>query len=356
MSRPFSQRFRLQVTVLSPLHVSDGRGVLVEDVDFIRDRGEIILIDPSRLWEHLGPERIEDWSAVEFRLSDLLKPQDCRACARAVIPYVGHTETGTGLLELIHDPAGRPFLPGSSLKGAIRTALLRVSGTALDGLDPNARRTEAGRVLEKAAFGQDPNHDLLRTLRIGDSEPLDPAIPRVFVVATYSLRGNRLEPKGQGYRLNVIALPPHTSLTMDLQVDHWTLGQAELGLTARTGWLERLAARCNQAARVVIEAERAFYTEAGCPALVRFYDQLARSRVLESSRSFLLPVGWGTGWLAKTIGPPLRDAPGFAAIRARYHLGRTGAPFPKSRRLVESAPDRPEAPLGWVQVRLNENE
>jgi CRISPR-associated protein Csm5 len=353
MSRPFSQRFRLQVTVLSPLHVSDGRGALVENVDFVRDRGEVILIDPSRLWEHLEPERVEDWSAVEFRLADLLTPQDCRACARAVVPCVGHVEAGTGLLEFIHDPAGRPFLPGSSLKGAIRTALLRVSGITLNPPDPGARRTEAGRALESAAFGRDPNHDLLRALRISDSEPLDPTVPRVFVIATYSLRGSRLDPKGKGYRLNVIALPPRTSLTMDLQVDHWTLGQAELGLAARTGWLERLAARCNQAARVVIEAERAFYTEVGCPALVRFYDQLARSRVLESSQSFLLPVGWGTGWLAKTIGPPLRDAPEFAEIRTRYHLGRTGAPFPKSRRLVESAPDQPEAPPGWVQVRLN---
>ncbi len=354
MASALTRQLRVSIDTLSPLHVGDGRGQLVEDVDYVKGRDGVYLIDPARLWKHLGDEQLAHWNTSELRLSDVLRPSDYAACASAVITRVGHLESGTGLINQIADSRGRPYLPGSSLKGALRTALLRATGGPFNLGTVGPSRSWAGQTIERSYFGRDPNSDLLRTLHVADSEPLDPAQLQVVVVATYSLRGGRLQPKGQGYRLNVVAIPAGTRLETTLGLDTWTLSQDRLGFGARATWPDELAARCNRASRALIDAERQFYAEVHQPALERFYADLSRSRVLASDHAFLLPVGWGTGWLAKTIGPDLRGLDGFEETRTRFSLGQPGAPFPKSRRLVETAPDRPIVPLGWTRITLEE--
>lgn len=352
---PLTRQYRLTIDTLSPVHVGDGAGDLLRDVDFVvGERGRIYLIDQQKLWERVGEEHLAHWNAPEFRLSDLLRPGDYAACAAAVLPVKGHLESGSGLINQTADAHGRPYLPGSSLKGAIRTAVLRATNGPFDLSYLGSSRGWAGQSVERAHLGRNPNYDLLRALRVADSAPVDPSRLAVFVVGTYSLRGNRLEAKGRGYRLNVVAIPAQVRLEATLSLDRWTLGQASLGFGPRAAWLDELVARCNRAAGELIEAERRFYAEAQQPVIERFYAGLSRSRVMTSDTSFLLPVGWGTGWLAKTIGTGLRDRPDFGDVRRRFGLGRTGAPFPKSRRLVEEAPDRPVVPMGWVKVTLEE--
>lgn len=352
MGTELAYQARVTIWTLSPVHVGDGRGVLTEDVDFVRHRGRLYLIDLAKLWERLGDQELAHWNQLSFRLSALLQPAEYPACAAATYSVPEHLESGTGLIHPLTDAEGRPYLPGSSLKGAIRTALLRATGGPFDLATLEPSKSWAAQPIERRHFGKNPNFDLLRTLRIADSAPVDASRLKAVVVATYSLRGSRLEPKGPGYRLNVVALPARERLETTLSLDRWTLGQTKLDFGSRARWLDELAARCQQAATALIDAERRFFDEVGPAAIARFYADLTRYGAGLDQRSFLLPIGWGTGWMGKTLAMAIRDQPGFEKVRAEFKLGRLGAPFPKSRRLVEEAPNRPRVPPGWVQVTI----
>jgi CRISPR-associated protein Csm5 len=359
MTSRLAQSYRLTLENLTPLHVGGGRGRLVHDVDFAIVGGTVYLIDLEKVWALVGDERLAHWNELDFRLSGLITAVDYPRCAASAVPVTGHLETAGGLLDQIRDAYGRPYLPGSSVKGAIRSALFRSVASQVDFASLGRSRSWAGQPWERATFGRSPNFDLLRTLRIADSVPLNPDELRAVVVAIYSLRSGRLAPKGPSYRLNVIAFPAGTRLECAVSVDRWTLQQRsqrlDFGDAAR--WIETLAEQCRQAADVLIRSERGFYAEVGQPAPERFYRRLADASASLGPGEFLLPIGWGTGWLAKAGGPALRDQEGFDEVRQRYHLGYSNMPFmpfPKSRRLVETAPDRPEIPVGWVKARLEE--
>lgn len=357
-SHPLTRLFRGTVEALTPLHVGDGRGPLMHDVDFAIDRGTIYLIDPARLWRHLDEVGLAEWAESVFRLSSFLKPADYPRLAAASFPIVGHLEAAGGLLNQLVDARGRPYLPGSSLKGALRSALLQVTDVPLDlagAMRESRSRNWLARPIERRAFGPNPNRDLWRALRVSDSAPTEPARLRAAVVGIYSLRGSRLVAKGISHRLNVVTLSPGTRLGFEIGLDEFALEQGRLGGAVEKDRLRDLARSCQAASRQLIAEERRFYAEAGPPGPARFYrDLLARTDTLEASR-FFLPIGWGTGWLSKTIGPALREDPEFPELRQGFCLGYPEAPFPKSRRLVESTPDLADAPLGWAQITLEES-
>ena len=76
------------------------------------------------------------------------------------------------LKEQLFNGKGLPYIPGSSIKGAIRSALfsteVREAGKVVNNNDLYDRDKIKGNVLEKKLFGFDPNHDVFRFLQIGD--------------------------------------------------------------------------------------------------------------------------------------------------------------------------------------------
>src|SRR5690606_18415556 len=86
---------------------------------------------------------------------------------------------GAQVREQVKDAYDRPYLPGSSLKGALRTVLAwsiwRERKLQPDARQLQRRRAWAASSYEKAIFGRSPNHDLLRALQVSDSQPLDAA-------------------------------------------------------------------------------------------------------------------------------------------------------------------------------------
>ena len=84
---------------------------------------------------------------------------------------------GAQLREQLKDLYNRPYLPGSSLKGALRTSLAWYGWQARklqpDRLMLDEKRAKfASRRYEQELFGRDPNHDLLRALQVSDSNPV----------------------------------------------------------------------------------------------------------------------------------------------------------------------------------------
>ncbi|HZU07467.1 MAG TPA: type III-A CRISPR-associated RAMP protein Csm5 [Chloroflexota bacterium] len=349
-------RWRVELELLTPLHVGAGGPRLLAGYDFAVDGGEVWVLDIDRVLAHL-PEAALARALTGEPVAELPRTAYA-ACARYRLRLRGGGAALREILPCARDVHERPYLPGSTLKGALRTALAwqqaSAAGRPLATQNLDKRSQFAARPLERQLFGPDPHHDLLRALRVADLTVVGEPAVELTVAAVYSLRGGRLEPKGQGFRWYLEALPAGTRLAGTLALDEHLCRVRQPDFGSQRAWLAQVARHCTAFARALAQAEARFYAEARLPALAAFYDQLAKQAASAASHEGLVQLGWGTGWTAKTLGLLLRAAPDFPALVARYRLdrGRNAGVFPKTRRLVERG-NTPEQPLGWARFALH---
>jgi CRISPR-associated protein Csm5 len=350
---------RFVIDVLAPTHVGSGRDALVEDVDYVvRDR--VHVIDQERLFEQLdeGQLRLAEQAAS---LSRLLAPGEEQRFERYSLELPTRDRVPR-ILEQSRDATGRPYLPGSSLKGAIRTALawaqLSASGAPFGQNEAGFNPRFADDPLMRRVFGRTPNHDLLRALLPADSTPGAEGGPARSLarVVVYSLSGmpGVLRPKGERWAFFVETLAPGTRLELTVRVDTFLLERRAaraLGFDGQQELVHNWPAYCAALGRAIIARERDFYAAHDVPELAAFYEALdAQAAAAQAEGGCVMQLAWGAGWLGKTVGTALTDD-ALADFRAAFRLGRRGYPaFPKSRRLVERA-GKPVMPLGWLRLR-----
>ncbi len=366
------QCLEARVLTLTPLHIGTGRE-LMQDYDYVVHDGRTWRLNESALLE---AQNADDPAMIK-RLMEvppaqlLKKPDDFRAekgYFRYIIKGVPRSQKAGSLLreqiKTVHD---RPYLPGSSLKGALRTALAWHGWAAL-GLRPDQRLIERGkfaaRTLEKKIFGPEPNYDLLRALQVGDSEALAPDCLMLVNVGVWPA-GRRSIP------VEVEAVRRETRFRLPIKFD-WQLfsdwaraNRRDFRLGGAREWLESLVAqvRAHQAER--IRTLRQWHeARASGAEIVTFYRDLERLALKD--QQFVVQLGWGGGWDSKTFGSRLSADAGFMEWLIReYRLSRarqrqSGNPFPATRRAAmrrQSGPggqaqETPALPLGWVLVEL----
>ncbi len=366
---PDYQMYDVQASLLTPLHIGSGRELLNE-YDFAIHQGRTWRLNEDAL---LAAQDLNDPALVE-RLArippgQLLERADFRPESdffRYVIRGTPRSEAeGAQLKEQIKDAYDQPYLPGTSLKGALRTALV-CSLWAKRGLKPDARQLNrnpkfAGQKYERELLGRDPNHDLLRALHVADSVPVD-ADALMLVNARVIHQGGKLAAP-----IELEALKPDTVFRLTLKVDHalfseWAGRERLRGQAA----LEQLATLVQQHTAARLKEEVAWFEKVDTARPVTdFLRQLHKMQL--PSHMCLLQLGWGTGWLDKTFGSHLQaDARFFDGVARDYRLTRgkrqSGDPFPKSRRVLVSIgrgsrgqiTERPASSIGWLLLELHE--
>jgi CRISPR type III-A-associated RAMP protein Csm5 len=172
----------VKIETLTPVHVGSGN-LLYNNTDFVTEKiGEdsyLIVISEEKIWKLLGKQHLENWlEAIAQRknLKDFLnthssnlKPEDY---AKRQILLFSKVNSNDTLKEAIHNGMGLPYIPGSSIKGAIRTAVLASLADSVPNKE-NLLRGNNGRVsateIEKKLFGNDPNSDVFRFIQVGDA-------------------------------------------------------------------------------------------------------------------------------------------------------------------------------------------
>ena len=254
---------------------------------------------------------------------------------RALVRYAMRGRPATGdIYEQIKDVADRMYLPGSSLKGAIRSALAwdaahnLETATLQPALQGNPKMADDA--LEKRIFAgsarrrmNDTVRDVLRALHVGDSAPTTVA-PDLLAVRIYR------SPSATA-PIAVEALPEGVELRATLQIERYPFeSQVARSVIDFDDWRQRLApaelaAACRRRAARLIEGELAFFSrQTDAVEVTRFYTGL-RQRLEQADRfTFLLPLGWGAGWRAKTLDDRLRDSPerdaAFVELVRRHRL------------------------------------
>lgn len=361
---PDYTRYRVKVSTITPLHIGNGRELWHEYDYAIHNKrtwriNENVLLDAQDVDDPKLAARLARLKPVE-----LLNPSDFRWES----PYFRYVLEGTPrsgaegaqLREQFKDAFDRPYLPGTSLKGALRTALAWHAWGERR-LRPDAGRLGrspkwAGQSLEQQLLGRDPNHDLLRALQVGDSATV--AADRLMIVnARVLTRGGNL-----GSPIELEALRPDTQFELTLKIDQalfstWAQ-KAELPRTGRN-WLTELAQTVQAHSAARIRSEMEWFGQIREAAQIHgLYQRL--ERVKPGGQQCLIQLGWGTGWEDKTFGSRLQvDSQFMERIIRDYRLARgrrqIGDRFPKSRRVAagfRGGEEYPATPLGWALMEM----
>ena len=278
--------------------------------------------------------------------------------------------------------AHQPYLPGSSLKGALRTALLydwlvntKVGEIALNeavALLEKMAKMEDFKKREKEALAEQvfteeslmgwptdekksPWGPDARFLHVSDSKPLSPD-----ALAVYALRRIRLKPGlGKSAIPQVLeAIPPGQYLRCSLSIDPWLREKAEnkpldylvdgdfKAIFANLGAFSRDCI-ANELYELRDATTRDFEKEVD--GLVDFYEKLQRRA---EAGAVFLRLGFGKtandNSLTLALANGLQDQTAFHQFRAHFHkLKRENDLFPITRTVT------PEGePMGWVEVSM----
>jgi len=357
--------YRLTLQTLSPVHI--GAGVELRlGFDFVLNNGKTWRLDEdailSEKGDQLRPNRTGNYplpgqllQAVDFKKAELFRyvlrgtPRSRRQDAR--------------LQEFIKDVHDRPYIPGSSLKGALRTALAwtgwREVRPKLNRGAIGNRRSWAARPLEQKLFGPDPNHDLLRALQVSDLFGPDKAGEGLVVV-----NAQVVTPGSLGSPIELEALRGNLSFSGALKIDETLftpLAEKKLGFGSRRHWLDELLPRVQAHSHArIAELLGWFEPIDGAQKIAAFYRQMYELK-LPPNRA-LLQLGWGSGWDGKTYWTHLQqDGELFEKIMREFKLQRAtrrgprrraGDPFPTSRRVATRGENTLLAPFGWVLLTL----
>lgn len=342
----------------SPLHVG-AAGDVVDATEFARVGDRLHRLSLPAVEDMLRRRglvaaylrAVADASGPPFSVSRFLQAQGLQHLLPELVAYAVDCPAEhpvASLRAFCRDPGGAPYIPGSTIKGALRTAVLAdaVAGdpslqAALESAATDARPSDRwaaqrleGRTFQTARYpaghrATDVHRDLWRFVTVGDSEPLDPEDVAVAEVQVWNLRAD-----GSPYvkaRLYVECLRPGAEARFGLRVDRPALAAAGAG-----GGLseEGLVAAARAWAARVWEGERPVWS--GLPAEVRdFYSQAPAG----------LRVAWGSGWQALGVGRLLPE-PLQRHVAPRV---REGLPYPKTRKLALLG-DHGPLPLGWADL------
>jgi len=365
-----SRRVFMQATALTPVHVgvpAAERWVREWDYVLAPEGDAIYRLDLGRLLSLLPEEALLRGGGQPP--ARLLGPEGLERARLSVHRLHGGRDVGE-VMPLIRDARGRPYLPGSSLKGAVRSALLwaRTAGRELG--PEHLHRDREGRIVPRAA-GQrieeeflrpsqrrqrsttGANYDLLRIVRLSDALPL-----RVETVVARVVWVGRTRPQARDLTWAEF-FPPGARLVFWLETDR-RLAEEEgprpprLGappLQGGLGWPrevadlaspDHLARLCREWSGQVLREQLRLAQELQGPIRRHVLDVLEElSRRLKGleAEAFLLPVGWGTGLFGKTVAGRLTP-PALRQARVRKPIG-----------LRLAVMNGRETPLGWLEVR-----
>jgi CRISPR type III-A-associated RAMP protein Csm5 len=369
VTQPGFQRFRVTFRVCTPLHIGSGMRH-AKDYDFTvegRPNGDqqVRLIDVDVALDMLDDSEFD--SVRDGRIAAGLPRRVLERAVTAVLPVHGSRNVGQEILAAMRDGLGQVYIPGSSLKGAFRSALLdawmRQNPTAgieavRGSLGGGPRRREsAARDVEQQAFdvevkntrrGSDfPNRDVNRWLRISDAYPSPERAPALVAsevqVRSGSSRGQGAIPvwveaiaPGSTFSAELTLAPSEFAPWNDLDPERKKLFGADLVSTLRS-WGDSLR-----------QSELDYWKQHDNGVASRFAGSLLGSPV-----EVYFPLGFGTGWVSKTIGRHLRqDQQLLSRLLSEYQLSRSRSPDPSTFPVAHRVIDGPGGwlPLGWVAI------
>ena len=362
--------YSVTVKIISPVHIGDGLE-LRKDFEYALHNGATYRLDEDAILEAKAQQLARYRQGGYPPPALLLSEDDFNQSGYFRYRLRGQPRSGktyASVRSFLKDGFDRPYIPGSSLKGAFRTALAWTGWKEVrpkldrDAIAPKWQKNWAGQKLEKKLFGPDPNHDLLRALQVSDLQGPQQAGEGLALV-----NAQVLTRYSSGSPVELEALVGEVTLRGSLTIDEslftpWAEGR--LHFSNRKHWLDELMPRTQAHSRARIQRLAAWFEQAENGArIAQFYRDLLGAE-LAPNQAFL-QIGWGAGWDGKTFWTHLQqDSQLFDQLIYEFRLQRrpkgapprrAGAPFPSSRRVAGAVKEHgfaPVAPFGWILVEM----
>lgn len=384
------------MTTLSPVHVGSGRDLKgnVEWVPF-RDDEVAAVIDLRKILNIIGNENLNLWVAVIDQGKNLLE-------SLPMLRDVAPEEIAARVLEVEHWPrsasdikeqlhlAGQSAIPGSSLKGAIRTAILNKlirdepsfvqnpknlgsqKGSFFNYHDKQVNAYYLGKEDRTNYFGElqpSPNKDLLRFLRVGDFH-FDRSTVVVKNTIINAFRSGWAEKTRESSYYECIAEGARTMGRIQVPLDTIKQVQDKRYIQTRNFDLlensQRLAKTINDHTLYLLDREIGFWHDEDNPLAIGDYlEELERIEAIAKAcgpNSCVIRLGGNTGWESMTGGWMsgedrmgdfiLEDKDWVNFKRNAWKKVRRSYPddtiYPKTRKMIDGG-----MPMGFVKMEFN---
>lgn len=379
-----------RLTALTPLLAGDGNKL--SPIDYMVWRDQVNVLDQRRIFRLLtkGPrldgylaqlkkaERLDfaSWGGFAQNFAGRRIPFESPACT----PHWEKAATeNLHIATFVSGPSGA-YLPGSALKGALRTGML-FSGLTEGAIRDLASRTQGERAPRRPAeVSEDRLLGPAGTTRMkfvaaGDSNPVAWQSFKVYLlrVSTLISRGqDRFElgwkqsPRGSvEWKRPEESTPVFTEMAAPGTVFEggWSennfLASPEVGRAG--GWRHtmdraQIFRAANQYAAKLLALHKQYAQWTGLALLGRAIDELeAKLQALSTdNRACLVSIGWGAGLLGKSAWLDTTNEAYRQVVRQLPFYARaiqSGLPFPKTRRIV-FINNQPATLPGWAQLEL----
>lgn len=351
------QTYRLKAEILTPVHIGDGTEL--EPLEYvIRDR--FYKVNLEEWLSTITDDKKEEFERLTGRdYAQLNTLTALRRFVRDNITLENYTAWVSGVTESVVKrynerfdkpanqlpmspfirSAGQPFFPGSSIKGAMRTAYLNMLADNRRFItQENSRRPDfvEGELLNAFAQGKDnrPRFDIdkdpFRSVRVSDVSLPDGTTCFAEVI-NYHKKDGRLEPTSIQILSEITyatLFSGSVSCTVELTIDNRVLEHKNSGIDSHKDMLniESLFKACNHFYTDALKKERDMIVRGVSNGewLRDVYNEILK----HADGSSLFRLGWGSGLISMTIGK-LRPTKGYG----------------NSKHLVEG-----KYPLGWIKL------
>jgi CRISPR-associated protein Csm5 len=404
----------LTVRILSPVVI--GTGEKCNTLGFITDDGKVLVVDERKFFAALNElqrERFLSWieplvgnlahirqqiqragrnQALQQRLRQqrrdaesnlslakflrenlrMLQPAQWLRSVQALryeVAAVALPNRYEGFTLCLKTPDHRPYIPGSELKGAIRTAVLakilnddiNLLRQLAQNLRPNMTKGQMNALwqgnewllLRRNQSDKDAHYDLFRGIAISDSKPLQTNALRIYPAK----RLNMSRDMSRDVTVFVEAIAPNSETEVTLSVacpDRWL--QA-IGLTDKAGWLDwaKLAQALYEHSNAVLDFIAKKFPAREFPQVQAKAQKLKEQNKPDEP---LVCLGWGQGFLSITMTEPLRQKfpEAYEALRQamaqaiRQYERTKQNNFPKTLWVALDRNGQPSDLFGWVQL------
>lgn len=371
-----------KIKILTPIHI--GTGEKLGKLDLVFTENKLFVIDINKVIEKVknSPSALKEFENPNFNIKNFLGDQGINYSDVAKYEILTNLKPNRSeIFEFIKTGLGNPIIPGSSIKGAIRTVFLwhlvkeypEIVKEKLQEIikDNKMKKERADDIIDKQLFGENPNYNFMRVLQISDAKfkILDLSVEEVKI----------LDKKNNGtygwwrYKASIKDNPKFATSTFievlkegafsefNIKIEEFLLQQPiveSLKFNNKKVYFSELVEKCNEYAKNYIQGEIEFYKNCGMTNLQSFYENLHKN-IPENNRIFLLHLGWGIGWNAITGNWFEEEKEDF---RRKYKLGKgywdkvkkQWVPineFPKTRKIVFKN-IQPYRAMGWVKVEI----
>lgn len=370
------ERKKIKLQTLTPVHIGNGE-ILKENFDYIKNGTSIHVLDRKKLFRLLTNKGFTESTLVNALLSKNIKtiidknlsgilPKEF-SLRRVTVPQ-NQRETFKGdLREQIYDGFGKPYIPGSSIKGAIRTALLSYVLEDIDDLDNfievEGENINDDKIIEEVfvKIVEEEKVNLMQCLQINDCYFKNTILLEALNTTLLNIKEDRQKNRIQTHANQVVECIPKNSIgNLSLKIT-----DTETPFRLELNSLQELFEIINSQTKTVLECEKDFWKNINDITVNSYLDTcselLDKIKAIEKNKenSCILRLGFASGYNFMTnkwtdfLSSKLQRE---IAKQVRGNKDKGDEEFPKTRRINITGTDNNTRVnlFGFVKLTIEE--